>query len=170
MGTVYQQLLPEEAILRTTAFARYVKANGSNYPVTGLAFAATDNANEQAFWRFRAAGYGSGSLTIAIDWYADTASSGDVVWDAQLAAITPDNDAQDIETDGLATENTVTDSHLGTTGQRVHRAVITLSNLDGLAADDIVTLCLRRDTAAGNADTMAGDAIVTNVTVSYSDT
>lgn len=169
MATVYQQFLPEEAIFRSTAFPQYVKANGTTIPVSGLAYNAADGANEQAFWRFRAINYASGNLTIHVDWYADTALSGDVVWDAQIAAITPDTDTQDIETDALAIENTVTDSHLGTTGQRLHRAVITLSNLDALAADDYVALVIRRDTTAANPDTMAGDAIVIMVTVSYSD-
>lgn len=167
MATVYQQLMPEEASFLASAFPQFIKNNGTNYPVTGLAFDAA--SDEAAFWKFRATNYGSGNLTVDIEWYADTASSGDVIFDVQIAAITPNTDTQDIETDGLATVQSVTDTHLGTTGQRLHRATVTVTNLDSLAADDLVTLRLNRD--ANNAsDTMTGDCIVTNVTVSYSDT
>lgn len=166
MANVYQQLLPEEAAFSASAFPQFVKNNGTGFPVAGLAFDAA--ADEAAFWRFLAAQYGSGNLTVWIDWYADTASSGNVIFDVQIAAITPDTDTQDIETKALATVQSVTDTHLGTVGQRLHRAIVTVSNLDSLSANDWVALRLNRD--ANNAsDTMAGDAIVSLVTVSYSD-
>jgi hypothetical protein len=146
-----------------SAFPALVR-NGTNFPVFGLAFdAATDEA---VFWSFRSTNYASGNLTIDIDWYADTASSGDVVWESQLAAITPNTDTQDVETKALATLNTVTDTHLGTVGQRLHRCTITASNLDSLAIDDVVWLRLARD-ANNAADTMTGDAILVKVTVTY---
>lgn len=165
MATVYQQLDPAAAQFLASAFPALVK-NGTNFPVMALAFdAATDEA---AFWPFRAINYGSGNLTVAIDWYADTATSGDVIWEVQIAAITPDTDTQDTETKALATANTVTDTHLGTTGQRLHRASVTVSNLDSLANNDDVWIRVARD--ANNAsDTLTGDAQVVLVTVSYSD-
>lgn len=158
-------LAPEEAQFLSTAFPQYVKNNGTNFPVSGLAFdAATDEA---AFWKFLAVDYTSGNLTLDLFWYADTATSGNIVWDAQIAAITPETDTQDVETKTFAAISSVTDSHLGTTGQRLHKATITLSNLDSLAADDVVWLRVNRD--ANNAsDTMAGDAILTLVQLSYS--
>lgn len=158
-------LAPEEAQFLASAFPQYVKNNGTNFPVSGLAFdAATDEA---AFWKFLAVDYTSGNLTLDLFWYADTATSGNIIWDAQIAAITPDTDTQDVETKAFAAISSVTDSHLGTTGQRLHKATITLSNLDSLAADDIVWLRINRD--ANNAgDTMAGDAILTLVQLSYS--
>jgi hypothetical protein len=167
MATVKHFLAPEEAQFLASAFPALSKVNGTNFPVSGLAFDA--GADEAAFWKLRANNYGSGNLTLALEWYADTASSGDVVWGAAIAAITPDTDTQDVETDGLATENTVTDSHLGTTGQRVHRASITISNLDSIAADDEVFLRIRRIGTNGS-DTMTGDAILLSAQLSYSDT
>lgn len=165
MATVYQQLDPGGAQFLATAFPALVK-NGTNLPVVGLAYdAATDEA---AFWLLRAVNYGSGNLTVAVDWYADTATSGDVVWEVQLAAITPDTDTQDVETKTLATASTATNTHLGTTGQRLHRAVVTASNLDSLAANDDLWVRLARD-ANNAADTLTGDAIVVLVTISYSD-
>ncbi|MGH7178542.1 MAG: hypothetical protein ACREJC_14290, partial [Tepidisphaeraceae bacterium] len=101
--------------------------------------------------------------------YADTASTGDVIFCAQLGAITTNTDTQDIETKALATAQTVTDTHLGTTGQRLHTVDLTISNLDSIAAGDWCVLRLYRDADAAG-DTMAGDASVTLISLSYSDT
>lgn len=167
MATQYLFLTPESCRTRASTFPQYKSVNATNMPVSALFYdAATDEA---AFWRFVASSYGSGNLTVEIDWYADTASSGDVVWGVAIAAITPDADTQDVETDSLATENTVTDSHIGTTGQRLHRATVTVSNLDSLADGDNVVVRIRRVGSSGS-DTMSGDAALTIARVSYSDT
>lgn len=167
MATVFLQLDPIAAQFLAANFPQFNKINGTAYPVPGLAFDAS--AKETAFWGFRADNYGSGNLTLDLDWYADTASSGDIIWGAQLAAITPNTDTQDTETRALAAANTVTQTHLGATGQRLHRATITLSNLDTLASKDEVFLAIYRDAAAGG-DTMTGDAILLRAVLSYSDT
>jgi hypothetical protein len=167
MATVKHQFVPQEATFPATAFAQYKLIQGTSSPVPGLFFdAATDEA---AFWRFIANNYGSGNLTLKVLWYADTATSGNIIWEAQIAAITPDTDTQDIETDALATATNVTDSHLATTGQRLHQCTITISNLDSIAADDHVVLRVARD--ANNAsDTMTGDAVLVGLELTYSDT
>lgn len=167
MATVSRDLAPEDAVFGSAAGPAYKKINGTNFPVSGLYYDA--GADESAYFKLRALRYGSGNLTLDLDWYADTASSGDVIWGAQIAAITTNTDSQDVETDGLATASTVTDTHLGTTGQRLHRCTITISNLDSLAADDDVWLRIYRDADAAG-DTMTGDAILTLATLSYSDT
>lgn len=167
MATVYQTLYPESAAFLATVFPQIVKPLGTNFPVPGLAYDAA--ADEAAFFRIRSVRYGSGNITADIDWYADSASSGDVVFGVAISVITPNTDTQDIETDAFATENTVTDSHLGTTNQRLHRATVTVSNLDSLAADDHVVVRVRRVGSNGS-DTMTGDAIVSLITLSYSDT
>lgn len=167
MATVTKLFLPADAIPPATNYATTRVVSGSNFPVDYLDFdAATDEA---AIFRFLADRYGSGNLTVDLFWVADNASSGDVIWGTQIAAITPDADSQDVETKAFATANTVTDSHLGTTGQRLHKATITVSNLDSLAAGDLVWLKIYRDADAGG-DTMANDASLVAVAVSYSDT
>ena len=166
MATVLLTLTPDSAQFLSSSFPALVK-NGTNFPVMGLAYDAA--ADEAAFWHFAAINYGSGNLTITIEWYADTATTGDVVWGTQLAAITPNTDTQDVETKALATANTATDTHLGTTGQRLHTIAVTASNLDSLANNDAVWLRVYRDADAAG-DTMTGDAVLTLVTVSYSDT
>lgn len=166
MATGYCWLAPEEAQFLAANFPALSKVNGTNFPVASLAYdAATDEA---AFWRLVIPDYGSGNLTLTIYWYADTASSGNVVWEAQLSAITANTDSQDIETDALATLNFVQDTHLGTTGQRVHSCDITLSNLDSLAALDLCHLRIARDANGTSAtDDMAGDAMLLGVLISY---
>lgn len=167
MGTIYREFAPETARFLTSAFPQYKTNNGTNFPVSSFAYdAATDEA---ATWRFIATSYGSGNLTVDIWWYADTASASDVVWGAAIVAITANTDTQDVETDAFATENTVTDTHLGTTGQRVHLCTITVTNLDSLAADDLVFIRIRRVGSSGS-DTMSGDAQLLNFRLSYSDT
>lgn len=169
MATVRHLLLPEEAQFLATNFPAYVKTNGTNFPVSGLAYDAS--TDEAAFWKLVASAYGAGNLTLTIYWYADTASANNVVWEAQLAAITANTDSQDVETDGLTTANFVQDTHLGTTGQRVHSCDLTISNLDSLAADDVVFLRIARDANGTNAtDDMTGDAILIGAVLSYSDT
>lgn len=169
MATIKHWFAPEDAQFLAAAFPQFLKTNGTNFPVSGLAYdAATDEA---AFWKFKAVNYGSGNLTLKIFWYADTASTGNVVWEAQIAAITPDTDTQDVETKAFATLNFVQDTHLGTTGQRVHVCTLTISNLDSLAADDLVFLRLARDANGTSAtDDMTGDAILLGFELSYSDT
>lgn len=163
MANVLIQCAPDAVQFLSASFPALTKG-GTNFPAVGLAYDAT--AAENAFWMFRAVNYASGNLTLGLDWYADTASSGDVVWSAAIAAITPDADTQDIETKAFATANTVTDTHLGTTGKRLHRCTITITNLDSLAAEDDVWLKIFRD-AANGADTMTGDAVLAGATASY---
>lgn len=167
MATVYVPLNPGDAALPTTNPAAPVQPQGTNFPVPGLAFDAT--TQETSFFYFPALLYGSGNVSVEVQWYADTASSGGVTFGASLAAITPNTDSQDIETKAFATENTASDTHIGTTGQRLHSFTITVSNLDSVAAGDYVVLRLRRVPADGS-DTMTGDCIVSRVIVSYSDT
>lgn len=166
MATVYQQFDPAAAQFLSSAFPALAK-NGTNFPVAGLAYDAA--SDEAAYWSFDAINYGSGNITARVFWYADTATSGDVVWGAQLAAVTPNTDSGDVESKALATAQTATDTHLGTTGQRLHQIDITISNLDSIAARDQVWLKIYRDADAAG-DTMTGDAILTGVTLSYSDT
>jgi hypothetical protein len=143
------------------------KQAGSSLTVDSYSFDAA--ADEAIQWQLpKLPNYGSGNLTIKLLWYGDTATSGDVVWCAQTASITPDTDSQDAETKTYGTMNTVTDSHIGTTAQRIHTCSITLSNLDSLAAGDVTWLKVYRDADNGS-DTMAGDAQLVGVVVEYSD-
>lgn len=165
MANVVLWFRPGEAYFSATLFAPYLRNLGTNFPVPVLKYDAA--ADWSAYWDFEAYNYASGNLTLDIMWYADTATSGDVIWGAQIAAITPNTDSQDIETKAFATATTVTDTHLGTTGQRLHLAPsLTISNLDSLTAGDDVTLRIYRDADAAG-DTMAGFAFLRRAELSY---
>lgn len=168
MGIVRQSLWPQDAELLATGFPAYDKINGTSSPVSRLLYDAA--STESAFWRWEAVAYGTGDITVEILWYAVNATSGVVRWEAAMAAITPDTDSQDAETDGLATAVTVDDTHLGTTSKRIMKASLALSgaSLDGVAAGDHCVLKISR--VGGNAaDTMANDAALVEVRLSYSD-
>lgn len=167
MATQYVELQPEGASFLATAFGPFLVNLGTNAPVPVLAHAV--DVDSSGFWHLNAINYGAGNLTLDIYWYADTATSGDVIWTGAIAAITPNTDTTDIETKAFATAGTVTDTHLGTTGQRLHQCTITISNLDSLAARDHVMLRISRNGANGS-DTMAGTAYLAGAVLSYSDT
>lgn len=168
MANVRVDLSPEEAVYLAATFPQYDKFNGTNFPVSGLRFDAA--ADEAAFWKIDAALYGASAPSITCDllWQAENATSGVVRWEAAIAAITPDTDSQDVTTKALATAQTVDDTHLGTTGKRVHKATVTISNLDSVAADDVVWVRIRR-IGSNAADTMANDAWLLQARLTYSD-
>lgn len=168
MPAVKQLLLPEESLGPATVFAPVDVIQGTNFPVPRLLYDAT--ADEARMWKTTAVNYGSGPWTVDVIWYALTAITGVVRWEIAVAAVTPESDSQDVETKAYATAVTLDDTHLGTTAKREHKATFTISgtNLDGVAADDDVRIRLRR-IGSNVADTLAGDAAVTEVRLSYSD-
>ena len=144
------------------------KQAGSTLNVSSYSFDAAGTEGIQFHVPYLPA-YGSGNLTFTVRWYGDSATTGDVVWGGAVAAITPNTDSQDAETKAFATETTATDSHLGTTAQRIHEVDITVSNLDSIATGDEVWFRVQRLGGNGS-DTMSGDAQMTALVVSYSDT
>ncbi len=164
--TVAQYLHVEEAQFLNSAFPQFKRFDGTSFPIAVLAFDAA--SDEAAFWKFRLEGYTSGNITIDIEWYADTASANSVVWEAMLAAITPNIDSQDVETKSFGALSFVQSTHLGTTGQRLHRATIILTDINSAVADDAVWLRIARDADSTSAtDDMTGDAHLTSVRLSY---
>lgn len=110
-----------------------------------------------------------GTPVVEVQWGAASATTGDVVWSAEIMAATPNSDTADHGTDSFGTANTVTDSHLGTTAGRLHEASIALTtDTDSMAAGDSVDIRLRRD-ADNVSDTLAGDVYVWKVRFTYSD-
>jgi len=166
MAIVTAQLLPENASMVGTVYPDYTISQGTNFPVSSLHY--TNGVNQQAIWKGRAVNYGSGNLTLDIIWYSQTILTGNVVFLAQVAAVTPETDTQDVETKVMGTSSSVTDAHLGTTAKRLHRATITLTDTNSLAADDIIFILLQRNGTNGS-DTIAENISVTNITISYSD-
>lgn len=174
MATIVHNFHPFQAIFGDPSAAPWPQptarwGSGGSPGFSRMSLDYDASTPQMAFFRFRALGYGSGNLTVDLTWWADTASSGDVVWGAAIAAMTPDSDSTSIGSKSLATEATVTDTCLGTSVGRLMRCSITITSLDSLAANDFVTLRIRRVADSGS-DTMTGDASLTDIQVSYSDT
>jgi hypothetical protein len=169
VATFDESLWPEDAYWLASGVAPYDNVNGSNSPLGRLLYDAA--ATESAFWRWQAVAYGSGDITVGLVWTsAASATTGTVRWEVAMAAITPETDSQDVETDGLATAITVDDAHLGTTAKRLMlaTAVLTGASLDSVAAGDHCVLKVSRIGGNG-ADTLVGDAALVEVRLSYSD-
>lgn len=168
MAIITHELHAEEAQYLASSFPAFKKIVGTTTPVSWLAYDAA--ATEDAFWSLTATAYGSGNLTINIEWGADTATSGVVRWSAALGAVTPETDSTDPTAKTYASAATVDDTHLGTTARRLMRATITLTGagLDSIAANDELWLKVSR-VGGDAADTLTGDAWLRKVVVSYSD-
>ena len=163
LSTISLPLPVESALFPATNYAQFRSVSGTNFPVNSLCFDAS--TSETVYFRFIARNYLSGNLTIRVRWYADTATSGAVVWGASLAAISA-GDATNMETKAFATEQLSSASTASATTHGPVEATITLSNLDSLASLDDATLRIARKTADAG-DTMAGDAQVVFVIVDY---
>jgi hypothetical protein len=96
-------------------------------------------------------------------WYTTSATSGDVIWKAGMAALTASTDDMDAAVfiaGDLATANTAP----ATAGQ-FKKVTIALTST-GLAAGDLVALFVGRDADNGS-DTLAADAALVAVELSY---
>lgn len=157
---------PKSAIVGTSAIPELVLISGTNSPVMGYAFDAS--SREDLYFSVPLLVYGSGNITATLHWYSRSGSTSNaVVWGARIACITP-GDAQSMESKNWATTQTQTTT-VNSTAKGLTSTAVTISNLDSAAANDTVWLNIYRDAAAGG-DTMSGDAILTTLYLSYSDT
>lgn len=170
MATVTQSLDVGAFVPFATAIPQLRKTDGTNDPVFGPSF--IDNTTDQQLLspRWLAVNYGASNpnINVLIDWYSfGGATTGAVVWGCALQAVTP-GDAQSIETDTFATENTATTTVTGT-AKALTRSTVTITNLDGIAPNDSAIIRLTRRQSNG-ADTLVGDAVVVGVYLQYADT
>jgi hypothetical protein len=166
MATVYMALDPKSAIVSTSSIPELVLIVGTNGPVMGYAFDAA--SREDIYFALPLILYGSGNITATAHWYSRSGSTtGAVVWGSRIACVTP-GDAQSMESKNWATTQTQTTTVNGT-AKGLTSSAVTISNLDSATALDTLWLNVYRDAAAG-ADTMSGDAILTALYLSYSDT
>lgn len=173
MATIWQYLTPEAAVFKTSAFPAYVINQGTTFPVSGLAF--DSSTPETAFWKWSPLGYVT-DFRVDVVWYADTAtaSSQGVEWSAGVAAITPNTDTStNTETKAMIDGGGYsTDLGSGATAHKLKVTQMVLGawgDTDSMADGDEVWLRLTRVATTG-ADDLVGDAIVTSVRISYSDT
>ncbi len=141
----------------TSAFATLDMRN--NHPVLDF---DTTTAESAVFGAVLPSTYAGGGLSVDIYWTGATATSGDVVWDVAIEAMS----GLDLDADSFATAQTATGTANGTSGIYT-KTTVTFTDgaqMDSLAASGAFRLKLTRDTADG-ADTMTGDAEVHRVVV-----
>lgn len=101
---------------------------------------------------------GSGTLKAIVFCAMATATTGGVVWDVLVEAVTA-GDTLDMEAaSSWDSVNSATTTAGGTAGD-LFATTVTLSNKDSVAAGDLVRIGVRRDCDSGS-DTMTGDAYV----------
>lgn len=149
------------ADLSATVIPQFDIVQGTNFPVKFLGFAV----NDAAFWDLPLRGYVGGDITILLDWYA-AATTGNVKWDAALAAITIGVDTGSIEAKAFATAVAVQSATSGSAkaGART-TIVITGASLDSAAFGDYAKLRVRR--IAASASEMSGDALLLHASVNW---
>lgn len=163
MATVYLPLDVLAAVPGTTAIPTLVMTAGTNAPVPGWSFLLA--STQAIYWpNIILPYYGSGTISLVCGWYsASGATTGNVKWIGSMAAVTP-ADAQSLETKAFATATNVTTTVTGT-AKALTSSTVALSNLDGAAALDRISIKLIGDAAS----TMTGSAILVTTYLSYSD-
>ncbi len=145
-------LLPHAYFPPATAYA--TRDTRNNTPV--LDFDAT--TDESAMWLdILPVRYAGGGITVEIVFAATSATSGDVVWCAQIERI--GSERQDLDADGFASAKTVTVTTSGTSGY-TKKASLSFANgaeMDSVAAGEAFRVKIYRD-ADNTADTATGDA------------
>lgn len=108
--------------------------------------------------------YAGGGLTVTLVWMATTATTGDVVWNADIER--HQDDAFDIDADGFAGANAATATTASATGEQQYTDITFTdgADMDSLAAGESFRIKITRD--ANNAsDNMAGDAELLRVII-----
>jgi len=112
-----------------------------------------DTTEEHIYWSFIwPDNYGS-SPVLDVYYKAASATSGTAAFNARIMAVS-DGDAQDVDADNFAAEQTVATATVPGTAGYMDVVSITLSNADSVAAGDWVTLALFRDVGD---DSVTGD-------------
>jgi hypothetical protein len=165
--TLVQEFKPEFASFPNASYPQFKVIDGASFPIEVLAF--DQSLEELCFFKFDMIDFGSTatSVTVKFRWCADTATSGNIIWAASLAAVSPNVDSGSLFAKTFATEQTALDSHLGGQPRRFHQVELTLTNIDSVATGDYCVLRIARKAADGN-DTMAGDALLIGVDLEYS--
>lgn len=146
-------LTPNSAEYPASAFPALTLVN--RRPV--LAFdAATD---ETAYWTFVAPQGLTGTIAVVITYVMASATSGAVIFQAALEAVT-DADATDLDAGtSFDTANSSSATTVPGTAGYIDQISITMTNADSIAAADYARLSVNRDANAAG-DTATGDCYV----------
>lgn len=116
-------------------------------------------------WNFIARSYGSGDITVTVQWYA-AATTGNVKWEASMGAITGSADTGSVEAKAYAAA-TSTQTAVSGNAKALNLTTITItgSSLDSVADGDYVQFQLKR--IAASASEMSGQALMLLINVSW---
>lgn len=142
---------------QTTDFAIPTRSTSTITPY--LAFDAS--TIEDAMWTTNLSPYNGRSLKADIYYSMLSATSGDVIWEAQIACVSP-GDGESIQWPGFAQSAAVTSTVPGTE-RYMKTATITLND-DACVPGDSFSIRIMRNAASGS-DTASGDAEVRGVKV-----
>ena len=134
---------------------------GTNFPVDSVGF----SVGNSEYWKFPARGYTSGDVTLKIYWYA-AATTGNVQWEAALAAINIGTDTGSIEAKAFGTATDVqTATNANAKAGSLTTITITGAALNSLAADDLTVISINR--IAASSGEMTGQALLLYAVVSW---
>lgn len=154
-------LTPGGAETKTTTFPAPGRSSDASGARPYLAFdAATDEA---AYWTLAVPVGFTAPFTAVISYAAASATTGDVVFDVAVEAITTGDGAPDTDSaESLDTVNTATANTVPGTAGLLKQVTLALTNGDSSAAADYARIRLRRVGSAGG-DTATGDIFVFGV-------
>lgn len=145
-----------------TAVPQFNIVQGTNAPVPSLDFAV----NDIAMWNFIARNYTGGDITVTVQWYSLSATTGNVKWEASLGAITGSSDTTNVQTKAYAAATSTQTATSGSTkALNLTTITITGSSLDSIADGDYVQFQIKRITATSE---MTGSAALLLVNVAWS--
>jgi hypothetical protein len=144
-----------------------VKSSGSAPGAYFMQLAFDAGQTEWACWTFRMPANYASAPVAKIQFKMASATSGNVVWDVRVAAVTP-GDSTDVDAKVFGSANTATQAVGGTAGYMTE-ASVTLTNADSVAAGDWVTIYVARAGADGS-DTATGDAELCGLAITYTTT
>ena len=149
-------------------------ANDAIFPSSNPAVASSRNAHpilsfddttpeSMVFSSVLPEDYDGGGVTVNIDWVAETAISGDVVWGVEVERLNASG--HDIDSDSFAAQQTDTDTTAGTSGVISRSSIsLTQAQADGWEAGDSFRLRISRVAASGS-DTMVDDAQILRISL-----
>ncbi len=153
--SIASAILPDGSTTNLAPAIQRVKSSGTAPAPYYLQAAFDAAALEWCCWSFRMPVNYASAPVVKIQYKMASATSGNVILLASLAAVTP-GDATDVDAKVFATANTASAATVPSTAGYLDQVSIALTNDDGVAAGDFVVLRVGRDGASGS-DTASGD-------------
>jgi hypothetical protein len=157
-------ILPDGTTSNLAPAIQRVKSSATAPGIYALQLAFDAATDEWCTWQFRMPADYASAPTAVVSWKAASATSGGVVWDVRLAAVSS-GDSVDVDAKGFGSANSATGTAPATAGYLLDTSV-TLTNADSVAAGDFVVVRLCRVGSSGS-DTATGDAECVGLALTY---